>query len=164
MKVNISLALSLLLLALAGCAGQGQKSALVGGSPALAQPQASRVIVKLNSDGRLPAGSQIGGLSATLSYTDGKGLSIAPSNVVVSGAGVGATLVPNTTKADRVVFALIKVNGLETGEFATLSFDVARGSFPSAADFSVAAGAHAIDTLNRPLAGIGVSIASVTLQ
>jgi hypothetical protein len=120
--------------------------------------------VKLNTTGKLPAGKQIGGVSATLSYAGGKGLSITPANVVLSGAGVGSTLIPNTNTAGRVVLGLITVSGIAAGEFATLSFDVAPGTLPSAADFSVATGANAIDTATHPLADIGISIASVTLQ
>lgn len=164
-KKSLSLFLSLLALTMVGCAGAGAGSALVSQSPALPfAGQPAKAVVRLNTTGALPAGKKIGGVSATLSYAGGKGLSIVPANVEVSGAGLGSTMVPNTNQAGQVVLGLINVNGIAAGEFATLSFDVARGSFPTAADFSIATGASAIDTSTQVLAGIGVSVASVTLQ
>jgi hypothetical protein len=152
---------ALVLMVMAGCASGG--SALVSTPPAPSGARPTRAIVKLSTTGTLPAGSRIGGVSATLSYAGGKGLSISPENVALSGAGLGATMIPNTAGAGRVVLGLITVNGIAAGEFATLSFDLADGA-PTAADFSIASGASVIDTATQRLAGLGVSIASVTLQ
>jgi hypothetical protein len=164
-KRNTRIVLSLLLLVMTGCAGAGGGSARVDKTQAVSlSSRPSKAIVKLSTTGSLPAGKKIGGLSAKLSYASGKGLSIAPDNVAVSGAGVGSTMVPNTNRVGEVLLGIITVNGMSPGEFATLSFDVSGGQVPTAADFSVAQGVDVIDTSAQLQSGIGVTIASVTLQ
>lgn len=70
-----------------------------------------------------------------------------------------------TTTAGQVRLALIST-GIQTGEFATLTFSIAAGNSPSAGDFALAPGANVIDsnTNSAPLPGIIVGIQGVTFQ
>jgi hypothetical protein len=145
-----------------GCGGGG------GGGPApVVQP--TKAIVKLETGGgTLPSGTFIGGIGpATVTYPTTKGLSITDSNVVTSGAGVGAGsfLQPNVTVPGQVRVALINVSpGILSGEFATLTFSIASGNSPVAGDFTIAAGAPVIDTNSAAIPGFTVSIKSVEFQ
>lgn len=127
-------------------------------------PQPTKAIVKVATTGSLPSGTLIGGIGATVTYAGGKGLSILPGNVVLSGVGTGSTLVPNANTPGQVTLGLINVTGLPLGEFATLTFDIAPGNFPSAADFSIAPGSSAIDVSTVTIPGVGASILGVTIQ
>jgi hypothetical protein len=128
--------------------------------PFIAQP--TQAIVRLATIGTLPAGTLIGGINAIVTYTPA-GLTIVDAGVALSGVGAGL-LQPNTTVAGQVNLALVSTAGITTGEFATLTFSVAAGTFPTAADFSVAlTGAGIIDTVGTAIPGIDVAILSVTL-
>jgi len=129
----------------------------------IAQP--TLAIVKLATSGTLPVGQVIGGITANLLYPVSGGLSIAATDIAGSGLGLGSLLVPNTNVAGSVNLALITTSGIQVGEFATLNFHVAPGSFPKAADFSLAAGASIIDaTSTLAIPGLNVQVLSVTLQ
>jgi hypothetical protein len=123
----------------------------------VAQPTA--VVVRLATQGTLPAATLIGGVQATLTYATDKGLSIAPGNVVASGAGAGSLLVANTGTAGQVIVALVNANGVGAGELATATFAVAPPNVPVAADFAVAPGATVIDLGGAPIPGVTVTIA-----
>lgn len=129
--------------------------------PFIAQP--TTATVKVATSGTLPAGTLIGGVSATVTYPPA-GLSILASNVVVSGVATGSLLAANTNTAGQVILGLISATGIQAGEFATLTFSVAAGTFPVAADFAIAAGASVIDTNGQPIPGINVVIQSVAVQ
>ena len=141
-------------------AAAGTVSATIG-VPFIAPTQA---IVKVRSSGTLASGTLIGGINATVTYATNKGLSIAPSAVVTSGAGVGALLEKNTNNQGQVVLGLITTSGIGLGEFATLTFTIAGGAFPVSADFGIAAGAQVIDTAAGTLPGVTAEILSVTVQ
>lgn len=130
--------------------------------PFIAQP--TQAIVKVRSIGTLPAGVLIGGINATVTYATNKGLSIAPSAVAASGAGAGTLLERNTNNAGQVVLGLITTSGIGLGEFATLTFSIAAGNFPTEADFGVANGSLAIDTATANLPGVSAQILGVTIQ
>ena len=130
--------------------------------PFIAQP--TQAIVKVRSSGTLATGVLIGGINATVNYATNKGLSIAPADVVASGVAASTLLERNTNNAGQVVLGLITTSGIGVGEFATLTFSITAGNFPSAADFSVAAGSVAIDTTTANLSGITAEILSVTIQ
>jgi hypothetical protein len=129
----------------------------------IAQPTVA--IVKLRTTGTLTGGALIGGVNALVSVSPSNGLSIAPVDISVSGAGTGSTLIPNTTNVAAVNLALVNFNGILVGEFTTLTYHIAAGNFPTAGDFSVAlTGAGVIDAIGGSLPAIGVSILSVTIQ
>jgi len=129
-------------------------------------PQPTQAIVKVRTVGTLPTAILIGGISATVNYAGGKGLSIGPdaAHIALSGVGSGA-LIPNTNTPGQVVLGLINLNGIPGGEFVTLTFAIAPGNFPSAADFSVSStGLSVIDTATLTIPGMGVAIASAVIQ
>jgi len=132
--------------------------------PFVSQP--TQAIVKVRTVGTLPAAILIGGISATITYSGGKGLSIVAdaAHIALSGVGSGA-LIPNTNASGQVVLGLLNLSGMPAGEFATLTFAIAPGNFPSAADFSVSStGLSVIDTATLTIPGMGVAIASTVIQ
>jgi hypothetical protein len=149
------LAVGIQFLALSGCGGGGGST--TGGQPTTA-------IVKLATSGSLPTGTLISGITTTLNYPTTKGLSIGPSNVVASGVGFNSAIQPNTTIAGQAGIGLVSA-GIQTGEFATLTFSIAPG-FPlvTATDFTIAPGATIIDINTSPIPGISVVIQSVSIQ
>jgi hypothetical protein len=60
--------------------------------------------------------------------------------------------------------ALVNTSGIQTGEFATLTYHVAIGSFPTVNDFSIIKNGNVIDTQSSNISGIDVAIQSVTIQ
>lgn len=121
-------------------------------------------VVTVATQGALPAGTLIGSIQVTLNYATTTGLSIAANNVVASGAGAGSTLFPNTNTAGQVVMGLINATGIQTGQFATATFSIAAGNIPTAADFSIAAGATVTDLNGVAIPGISVVIGTVVIQ
>ena len=127
--------------------------------------QPTLAIVKIATTGTLPAATTIGGVNVIASASPSTGLSIAPADIAASGAGIGSTLVPNTNSVAAINLALINTSGIQVGEFATLTYHVAAGSFPKTADFTAAlTGAGVINTLGANIPGIGVTVLSVTVQ
>jgi hypothetical protein len=144
-------------ISLGGCGGGGG-----GGTPT----PPTKAIVKVATTGTLPQGTLIGGIQATVTYPTTKGLSITTSDVVASGAGAatGTILVPNVNTAGQVILGLINATGIQAGEFATLTFAIAAGNTPVAADFTIAPGATVADVGGNTIAGMTVGILSVTFQ
>jgi len=120
-------------------------------------------VVTVATQGTLPAGTVIGAIQATMNYTT-PGLAIADADVVASGVGAGSTLLPNTTIAGQLGIGLLAPLGIQTGQFATATFNITAGTFPTAADFSIAAGAEVFDLNGVPLPGISVLIGTVVIQ
>jgi hypothetical protein len=130
----------------------------------VAQPK--QAIVKVATVGALASGTSIGGLHASVTYPAGV-YSITPGGVSPSGVASGATTVfaANVETAGQVILALIDINGIQTGEFATLTFLVADGFLPNISDFSVTLAASDIAAAkNESIPGIGVVIQSLTLK
>ncbi len=121
----------------------------------------SVVIVKVQTSGTLPAGVLLGGISASVSYPTYKGLSIATSDVVASGYGVGSYF-ESLLSTGYVGLVMLSQTGFQAGEFATLTFHVAPGNFPVATDFS--ADGLVEDSHYSLLSGMSITIKSVTIQ
>jgi hypothetical protein len=156
--------LVVLLIALTGCGGGGGASA-----PAptpTPTPTSTKAIVTLTTTGTQPAGITIGGIGATVTYATNKGLTITTSDVIASGAGVGSFLQANTSTAGQVTIGLISASGIQSGEFATLTFSFPAGTTPTVADFSAAASLGGVIASNASgaIAGLDVAIKSVTFQ
>jgi hypothetical protein len=152
------LLLASVLTILAGCGG---------GAMVKAPAAPTQVIVKVRTSGPLPADTTIGGIQAAINYPATKGLSITESGVVASASGTvaGSFLVPNVNKPGQVVLILANVNpGIQSGEFAMLSFSIAGVSTPEAGDFTIASGATVLDTNSKAITGMSVEIQSVTFQ
>jgi len=130
--------------------------------PFLVQPRL--VIVTLRTTGPLPAGAAIGGVSAVVTAAPAAGLSLTPADVSTSGAATGAMLVANTGDVAAGRLAMISATGLQPGEFATVTYRVAAGAFPTEQDFGVAlSGPGVIDTLGQTIP-LGVSVQAVSIQ
>jgi hypothetical protein len=143
---------------LAGCAG---------GALVKAPVAPTQAIVKVQTSGTLPAGATIGGIQATITYPATKGLSITESSVVASasGVGTGSFLIPNVNNPGQVMLILANVNpGIQSGEFATLTFNIAAANSPVAGDFAIASGAIVLDTNSKVITGMTVKIQGVTIQ
>lgn len=125
--------------------------------------QPTLAIVKLNTTGTLPAATLIGGITATLTYPN-TGLTIAPAAISATGVAVGSVLTPNANTAGQVILGLLNTTGLPIGEWATLTFTIQAGSFPTAASFAIAPGASVISEGTTTIPGISVGIESVTIQ
>jgi len=127
--------------------------------------QPTLVTIKLATSGTLPANTKIGGINARVIASPSSGLSIADPDVTLSGVSAGSILLPNTTNVANVIIGLLNTTGFLTGEFATLQYHIAQGTFPIVSDFStVLTGAGIIDTLNANIPGITVIIQSITIN
>ncbi|HYS44605.1 MAG TPA: hypothetical protein VEM32_11570 [Geobacteraceae bacterium] len=134
--------------------------------PFIAQP--TLAIVKVQTSG-LPAGQTIANITASVTYSTNKGLSITANNVVASGAGTGAGLAANVNTPGQVGITLTGItlntpSGILDGEFATLTFSIAPGNVPTASDFGIAPGVLVTDDLGAQLPSVTVTIMSVTVQ
>jgi hypothetical protein len=128
--------------------------------PFITQP--TQAIVKLSTSGTLGTGILIGAIDTTVSYQSGLGLTAAGA---VSSGVYSGQVVPNTLNAGQFRIGLTTTGGIGLGEFATLTFNIAPGNFPTAAAFSIATAptTKLFDTLVNPLSGVNV-ITSVTIQ
>jgi hypothetical protein len=103
----------------------------------------------------------IGSIQTTLTYPTNLGLTY--SSAVASGVGAGQTFVPNGNNAGQVTVGLISTGGVSTGQFATITFAIAAGNFPTASNFAIAAGAQITDTNSNTISGITIT-PSVTIK
>jgi len=140
------------LLAMFGC----------GGGDGVHQP--TKATVKLATAGTLPADTLICGIQTTLNYSTDVGLAIAADDVVASGVGAGSVFTPNTSTIGQVGISLINTEGIPIGEFATATFGIAAGNFPTPTDFSVAPGSAVLDVCGNQIPDISVVISSLTIQ
>lgn len=89
----------------------------------------TQAIVKVRTSGTLPSGTAISAIKTTVNYPATRGLSISENNVVASGTGTGSLFVANvSTTPGQVLLALISLNGIQAGEFASLTFSIAPGN------------------------------------
>ena len=133
--------------------------------PFITQP--TQAIVKVQTSGTLPANMQIGNISATVTYSTNKGLSITAGNVVASGVGVALIFAADVSTPGQVGLSLT-LNPttravIAAGEFATLTFGVAPGFIPTASDFGIAS-FSVLNDGNEIIPGMAVTIMSVTVQ
>lgn len=124
--------------------------------------QPTLVTIKLATSGNL-GGALIGGIQAIVTANPSSGLTIQNSDVTLSGVSAGSLLAPNTSNVASVQLALINTTGFSAGEFATLVYHVAPGTFPAAGNFN-AATVSVIDTNSAAIPGVTVVIQGVTIQ
>lgn len=142
----IQLVLAMGLAAMIGCGGGG------GGGGAAPAP-GTKAIVTLSSAGTLPVGTQIGGITVTVNlpagvtakatpYSAGSSTMVTDSGVVVSSGTATGSYAAGAYFSDaatyKVVVGVVNASGFSAGEFAQVSCDIAAGSSPTAADFSLA--------------------------
>lgn len=129
---------------LSGCGGGD--SAVSPTTQQGAQPTAATL--KLSTQGVLPTGASIGAVDVVVNLPAGVTVKADGSGQVQAGAmepsavAVGSTAIATFTPTSggspaktRVV--LINAAGFGTGEFATVNCDIAAGSSPKAADFTL---------------------------
>jgi hypothetical protein len=157
----------------AGSAGAVLVGAQAGASPVVASNpvevafvvQPTRVVVTLGTTGALPGPAAVGGVSALLAASPSAGLSLSAADHAVTGAAAGALLVANPTDVALDRIALVHAGGMALGPVATVTYRVAEGTFPTAADFQVAAlGPGVVDLEGRPLATVAVAIQGVAIE
>jgi hypothetical protein len=153
-------------------AGTVTVTASAGSAPAVTSPavavsfalQPTLAIVTVRTTGALPGGTAIGGVSALVTASPSAGLSLAPADVAATGAASGALLAANVADASAGRLALISAVGFGPGEFATLTFHVAPGTFPSAQDFAVTVTGPGVIDLDGQTLPLGVAIQGVSVQ
>jgi hypothetical protein len=131
-----------LMFSLAGCGGGG------GGNGNAAPTKA---VVKMSTQGTVPMSSTIGGVQLTLVLPAGVTVNADSTTgktdsgvVVASGVATGAdvywgTYTPATASADGTLEIKIanSQTGFDTGEFVTVTCDLAAGVVPKATEFAV---------------------------
>lgn len=135
------------------------------------ETQPTSAVVKLSTSGTLPAGKKIGAIDVTLTLAPGVTLKSTanpprPDDGVVTASGVAANnsfveanyTAPTSTLPGKVQVGLINVSGFDTGEFVTVTGDIAAGNNPRAADFSATITTIA-DTDTNPLTGLTAGLA-----
>jgi hypothetical protein len=144
-----------------GCGGGGGGGTTGGGST-----QPTEAVVKIAMTGTLPAGTLIGGIDIAVSLARGvsaKSTSNPPETDagVVVASGVASTnsqilatyTPPSGSTHGTARLLVINASGFGTGEFATVSGDIAEGYNPTSADFTVNALTVA-DLNGAPLSGL----------
>lgn len=162
-SVRIVILLITITLGLAiGCGGGGGG----GGTPGGNSTQPTQVIVKIAITGTLPTGTLIGGIDITVSLASGvsaKSTSNPPetdagivvaSGVASSNSQILATYTPPSGSTNGLTRLLvINASGFGTGEFATVTGDIAAGYQPTSALFSVTT-LTVTDLNGAPLSGL----------
>ncbi|NVN91575.1 MAG: hypothetical protein HXX11_13370 [Desulfuromonadales bacterium] len=135
----------------------------------------TKAIVKLATSGTLPAGGVIDAIQLVLNYSITKGLSIVDAGAVVSGVANANLVVKNTVTPGLVNIAIANLPvgkiippiATQTGEFITLTFDIATSNppvFPVVGDFTIITGAGNTSIQTTPATTLTASILSVTLR
>jgi hypothetical protein len=133
----------------------------------------TQAIVRLATNGTLPAGGTIDGAQLILNYVTTKGLSIVDAGIVASGVATSNLIINNLTVNGVVntVMANLPAGGTippiatQTGEFLTMTFSIAPGTlppFPVLADFTIASAS--VSTTPVVVPALTVTVLSVTLQ
>jgi hypothetical protein len=138
MKLRLSIGILLMTSFLFACGGGGG-----GGNSA--PPQPSTAVIKVAAQGT-PSNSPISGIQVILHLPAGVSVKSAqsapqtdPGVVTATGNAAGAELVIGTYSVanNTLSLSVIKSSGFAAGEFATVNCDIAAGTFPVAADFSL---------------------------
>jgi hypothetical protein len=131
--------------------------------------QPTLAIFKLGTTGpALASGVTIGGIQVVVGYSGPYTLGnadVAPTGVTLQAAPGSFLFVPNVSSGSlNLGVASISSSGigLQSGEFATLSFHVAPGTF-TAPTLSLSS-ISVLDTNNQPIPGMSVAVLSTTLQ
>jgi hypothetical protein len=160
---------TLVLFLLVACGGGGEKD-----KPATPAAKTTATL-KITLTGTLPASTTISGALFSLTLPANvtpamNGAIVANSVVSNSGTFANSTLVPQvvytaaTSKLD-VVLSNSDASGVtQVDEVATITLQLANSATPNAASFPVSAASVIDAALYNSIAGMGVSVASVTLQ
>lgn len=149
-----------------------------GGGGGGGTPQSTTAVLMLSTSGALPTGTQIGGIDVAVNLPAGVTVNATPDPVntsvlvtdsgvvVASGVGAGAntsalaTYTPATSSAaGKVIIHMANPSGFGAGEFVTVNCDIAAGSYPVAADFSLT-GLTVFDLNGAPISGLSAGFAA----
>jgi hypothetical protein len=154
---------------LPACGGGGG-----GAAPASAPTTA---IVNILTSGTLASGALIGGIDVTLNLPAGVSVKATPDganpDVLVTDSGVvavsGVAAGTNTTaigtytaSPNSVAIHVVNADGFGTGEFVTITCDIAAGTSPAPSDFTVSAAA--VKDLNGAAVSGMTAALNVTLK
>lgn len=129
--------------------------------PFVSQP--TQAIVTVALAGTLPAGRVIGATSANIAFNPNKGLGQPTSTRI--GIGVDADLFAANTGLNPTRTGAAWQAGTQPGTLQTLTFPIAAGNFPVAADFTAHSSSTIVDLNNVSLAGaISVQITNVEIR
>jgi hypothetical protein len=162
MNCNRSLLYGLMcgILFLAACGG--------GGGGNAAAPQPTTATLKLSTSGTLPPGTSLAGIGITVTLPAGvtvrtdAGGAVASGVVTVTGVAAPGTAISVYTPASgtnpaTLVLAMVSTatTGYGTGEFATVTCDLASGASPKASDFLLTL--NPFDLNGNPVTGLTAS-------
>lgn len=152
------------------CGGGGDSS---GGNTPPITPTTK--IIKISTQGTMPSGALIGGISVTAILPAGVTVSasndpnnpsvqvtnagvVVPSGVAAVSSSVLATYtVATATAAGNVNIQMAQSTGFAVGEFVTVNCDVAAGETVSSANFSLS-NFSAVDLNGTPLGGLSAVV------
>jgi hypothetical protein len=172
-KITITLML-LTTTILCACGGGG------GGSTTAAPAQPTTATIKISTQGTYPSGALIGGINVTLALPAGVTVKATPDTInpsilvtnsgVVAASGVAvsnSTILATYSAATSSVAGTVHIQianptGFVIGEFVTVKADIAAGSNPTAAGFSLPSFA-AVD-LNGTALGALTAASAATIQ
>jgi hypothetical protein len=132
----------LMLIAMAGCGGGGGSTPTP--TPTPTQPTTAKLV--LSTSGTLPSGVLIGGIDIIVKLpagvsvkTDSASTAVSSSVMAASGQAASGSLVVGNyaTASNTVHIVLVNAAGFGVGEYITLTCDIAAGTTPTAASFSL---------------------------
>lgn len=132
---------------------------------------ATKAVLTVSLQGTLAAGTSIGGVDVTVTLPAGVTAKVKAGStetddgvVVVSGKGIGSTVLANYTAAaatapGTIRIGLINASGITAGEMLTLNLDIG-GAVPSVTGFGTT-GLNVVDVDGTAIGGMA---AALTLQ
>ena len=174
-NILLNITVILTLLVFVGCGGGGGGTTTPSTTDTAAK---TTTTLKINLTGALPASTAISGAAFTLTLPANvtpalTGGAVATGVVTNSGTFAGSTLsqavytaatasVPGTLKVTLASSTTEGVN--QVGEVASILLQLANGATPTAASFGVGAVSVIDAAVYGTISGMGVSVASVTLE
>jgi hypothetical protein len=137
---------------------------------------AKQVIVKLSTAGTIPNGSSIKGIQFELNLPTGVSVKsdssgVLASYLLTSGVALTATTpyISGNITGNKMIINFINGSGISTGEFATLTCDVAyNATVPTIGNFSISAGYKIDDNIKDVgtinLSAVTISVTSLALK
>jgi hypothetical protein len=144
-----------------------------GGAPPAPTPPSTATLT-LTSSGSLPVNTEIGGIDVTVTLPAGVAVKTTPSKanpsamvtytgvVVPSGVAAGANAIAfaTLTAPGKLNIQIANPNGFGTGEFVSVTFNIASGSEVVPAEFSIGT-FTAVDLNGMPISGLSGELAVV---
>lgn len=167
MKITRFLAAGLILVVMAGCGGGGGTPAPVSSGPAPGSSGPTTRSYSLALQGSLTAGQAKGvqfdlALPAGVTVTSNPDGTLASSTLALSSGAPSGTLLEARNNSGIVTVALVSVQGLGSGSFATLACNIPAGASPPAGSSFRVSNFEVIDTSGAPVAGVTLSVSDTS--